>query len=190
MYSESEAKSAFLAWINDPVKMSDRELFEVKSIRLAPRKDYWIIGANSIDRNKQYGGSGGYLFNIETGEITSLDSSISGSYYLQDLYDAQDANGKLYVLVYDHESDDKAALIKIHKLLGLTYKQAILYSREKREWLRGKKSMLEGYKKLLDERHIKTKIILTDSPSAVVEVTDWPTWWSCVTTIFSENFNA
>lgn len=183
MYSEAQARAKLLILLNnsdDP----EADQFEVSSIELSERKDYWIMYAKCSDPNKIYVGAGAYMLPVEGGEIHSLGSCQFAEDFLQDKYDIQDANGQAYILVCAHDPQDKAAILTLRQALKLSISQAVYFIRNQRQWFQGKKRYLQTIQSLLKEQGILSAIELTNSPSPIADIEQDISWWEELKDLF------
>ena len=173
MFTQDQAKETLLIIIND--RRANKPPFEITSIRLSERKDFWIMQANVIEPYPKYAGVYGYLLNNETGEIIVCGADQEPDNYIQDLYDIQEAGDCVYVLSCAEE-DSKIGLLNIKKVFDLNYKQAIKLLRIETQWFQGKKRHLLLCKKFLDDACVGTSLELVKNPNALVLADDNYVW--------------
>jgi len=173
MFTEDQAKEILLIMIND--RRANEPPFEITSIRLSERKDFWIMQANVIEPYPKYAGVYGYLLNNKTGEIIVCGADQEPDNYIQDLYDIQEAGDSLYVLSCAVE-DSKIGLLNIKKVFDINYKQAIKLLRTETQWLQGKKRHLLLCKKFFDDLSVETSLELVKNPNALVLADDNYVW--------------
>lgn len=167
MYTEEQAKNIFLKYMN-----KDRiwtPPMAVRKLSLSERNDFWIVDAYDTAPNSSKCGVWGYLVNNLTGKVIVCGSDQRPEDYIQDKYDEDDAQGKSYV-VKPVQSGDKVNILKLKKIFGVTYSEAIFLLRKNTNWLQGKKRHLELAQKWLLNIDVPTVIELIDSPEAVAEV--------------------
>lgn len=167
MFNEQEAKATLLKRIND--RRPNEPPFEVTSIRVSDRGDYWIMSANVIDPYPKYAGVYGYLLHNESGEIVVCGADQYPDDYIQDQYDLQEAGDGHYVLSCGVEGS-KSDLVKVKQVFGVTYRQARDLVRDRRQWFHGKKRHLLRVQELLAEVNVNTAIELVGKSRAYVEV--------------------
>ena len=180
MLTSEQAQTVVLNQVNNPNRQcTDDELFVVSYCRLSPRKDFWVISANSKayiidgDQSKCYVGVGAYLVDVESGDLTIVGSGQSLNDYFQDMYDDRTANGKVYLLRSGYNSLPKAEVITLKNLLGCDLKESReLLIGSSKDWVYGKNRVLVKFQNYLIDKGIKTEITLSKETKNAIELKD------------------
>ncbi len=177
MFSEKQARKIMLDFVNAEREQQNLPLYEVTTIQLTERSDYWVI---SIDFRKADPegfpvGVSGYLLDNSTGEIIVCGSNLPPEVYVQDKYDREDAQGKSYVLSCTLD-DNKCNVLNLKKNFGISYSESIDLIRNQKDWLTGKKRYLMIAQEILARAGISTTIKLVATAPALVKATQ-VYWW-------------
>ena len=172
MFSEERARKKFLEFINK--NQAKVPPYEITSINISSKKDYWIIGANVIDPYPKDGGVYGYLLDNSSGEIIVCGYE-GPEAYIEDKYDLENASGKHYIISPCLDNSRKN-ILTVKNIFNITYSQAIYLVRENHHWYLGKRRYLNQVINLLNDFDIQLSIILCDEHKAIVHVNQYY-WW-------------
>lgn len=176
MLTTEEAQKIVLHLINQGKDTNGENEFVIQSCIPSPRKDYWVIRANSADyvirgmEEKCYVGVSANLVNALTGEVETVSNIQSWQSYLEDKYDLINAQGNFYILRPAFDKSDKSALINLRQKLECRAQDVIcMTSPDNNFWLTGNLRKLNDAKILLEKANIQVNIELhADSRGAIV----------------------
>ncbi len=167
MFSETEAKEEILYFLNKDI--STKAIFEIKSIRLSPRKDFWMAQADVVDPFPKPAGAWGYILDNNNGAVIVCGYDQAPQDYVQDIYDLEEAKDLSYVLINDPESS-KSVIPKMKNTFGLNSMQALNLFKGKRHWCEGSKRHLKSIQVLMEDMGIPLKLNLVENPNPILKV--------------------
>ncbi|MFZ6656440.1 hypothetical protein [Undibacterium sp. TJN19] len=183
MITAEDAQAIILRRCHQGRKNNGEDEFVIQSCELSPRKDYWVIRANSADFvirgliEHCYVGVNAHLVDILTGEVETIGSAQSLQNYLEDKYDLINAKGNSYILRPGFDIKDKSALINLRQKLECRLQDVIsMTSPDNNFWLTGTFRVLSEVKKLLEAADIKVNIELHSNLRGAIEI-DERAWY-------------